>query len=169
MPVRAVLVGLPGVGKSSVGLRLARRWRVDFADSDDLVVATAGRSVSDIFATDGQARFRELEAAAIGDALAGFDGVLALGGGAITTPAVRQALAESGIPVVLLTADRDVLLSRIGQTRHRPLLADDPAGVLARLEDERAELYRAVATVEVQTGGLTLAAVTEAVATRMTA
>lgn len=167
MPVRAVLVGLPGVGKSSVGRRLARRWNVAFADSDDLIEAAAGRSIADIFADDGEAFFRSLEAATIVRALADFDGVLALGGGAVTTPAVRRALVAAGVPVVLLTADRDLLLKRMSGTAHRPLLAGQPAAKLAQLEAERAELYQAVATVQVNTAGLTLAAVTEAVATRM--
>ncbi|HEX2902774.1 MAG TPA: shikimate kinase [Jatrophihabitans sp.] len=167
MPVRAVLVGLPGVGKSSVGTLLASRWAVPFADSDELVVAAAGRSIPQLFSDEGESGFRVREAAAILAALADFDGVLALGGGAVTTAEVRHALAAAGVPVVLLTASRQVLLERIGRTDHRPLLAQDPASRLAELEAERAELYRSVATCEVHTAGLTLAAVTEAVAARM--
>jgi shikimate kinase len=167
MPVRAVLIGLPGAGKSSVGARLSRRWQVPFADSDHLVEARAGRRIAEIFADSGEAAFRELEATVIIEALASSDGVLALGGGAVTTDSVRDALARCGAPVVLLSADRDELLRRVGRTGHRPLLADDPAAQLARLEQQRAELYRAVATVELETAGMTLAAVTAALAERM--
>lgn len=167
MPARLVLIGLPGVGKSTVGARLARRWHLEFADSDELIVARDGRSVSEIFAADGEPTFRALEAAVVIEALDSFDGVLALGGGAVTTATVREALIASPAPVVLLTAGRDVLLGRIGRTRHRPLLAGDRRATLEKLEAERAELYRAVATVQLDTAGMTLVEVTEALATRM--
>jgi len=74
---RAVLVGLPGAGKSSVGARLAARLTVPFADSDRLISERAGRSIAEIFATDGEPEFRRLEAAVVLEALAGFGGVLA--------------------------------------------------------------------------------------------
>lgn len=159
MPPRVVLVGLPGAGKSSVGVRLARRLGVRFADSDQLVTRAAGRSATEIFAADGEPAFRALEAAAIDRALADFDGVLALGGGAVTTESVRRRLAEAGVPVALLTAGRQDLLRRIGRTRHRPLLAGDPAGRLAELETARGALYRQVATVVVDTARRTPAGV----------
>jgi shikimate kinase len=151
MAPRAVLVGLPGVGKSTVGARLAERLGVPFADSDDLIVRRAGRSVTAIFDDDGEAAFRELESAVVAEALTGFTGVLALGGGAVTTAAVRSGLAGSGVPVVLLTAPREVLLQRIGRTRHRPLLVADPAGRLAQLAAERSDLYASVCTVRLDT------------------
>ena len=95
MTARVVLVGLPGAGKSTTGRRLAKILCVPFADSDDLVEARAGRSVRDIFATDGEAAFRALEAEAVADALTGFDGVLSLGGGAVLHPPTRAALVAS--------------------------------------------------------------------------
>ena len=79
MSPRAVLVGLPGVGKSTVGRRLASRLAVPFADSDQLITARTGRSVADIFQRDGEPAFRELEASVITGALLEFRGVLALG------------------------------------------------------------------------------------------
>ncbi len=133
MPPRAILIGLPGVGKSTVGARLAQRLSVPFADSDRLITERTGREVAEIFSADGEAGFRELEAASIAAALVDFDGVLALGGGAVTTGSVRQALAGAGVPVVLLTASEPELLRRIGRSQHRPLLAGDPAGRLAEL------------------------------------
>lgn len=159
MPPRAVLVGLPGSGKSTVGARLAKRLSVPFADSDRLVTDRAGCSVSEIFERDGEAGFRQLEAAAIAEALASFDGVLALGGGALTTPAVRHQLIASGVPVVLLTADLDELLHRMAGARHRPLLATDPAGRLAELARDRSASYREVATLTVPTQRRSVAAV----------
>lgn len=153
MPPRAVLIGLPGTGKSTAGARLAELMGVGFADSDELIVARAGRTVAAIFAEDGEDAFRLLEATAIEQALAGFDGVLALGGGAVTTVGVRRALLESPVPVVLLTADEDELLRRIGEDHGRPLLAADPATRLAELAAARASLYREVAVIDVPTAG----------------
>ncbi|MDQ2836558.1 MAG: shikimate kinase [Actinomycetota bacterium] len=153
MPPRAVLIGLPGVGKSTVGARLARQLAVPFADSDQLVIERAGRSVTEIFTEDGEPAFRELEAAAILAALADFDGVLALGGGAVTTAAVRDALADSTVPVVLLTAGEAELLRRIGLSRHRPLLAEDPPRQLAELVRTRAAIFRQLAGITVETAG----------------
>jgi shikimate kinase len=161
MPPRVVLVGLPGSGKSTVGARLARGLHTGFADSDELIVRQAGRSVSEIFAADGEAFFRQLEAQVIAAALTDFDGVLALGGGAVTTESVRRNLGESGVPVVLLTAGQDELLDRMSASRHRPLLADDPAARLAELAEIREPLYREVASVTVRTDGRTIAAVAD--------
>jgi shikimate kinase len=159
---RAILVGLPGTGKSSVGARLAGRLLVPFADSDWLVCQAEGRSVSAIFATDGEAGFRKLEAMTVLEALTSFTGVLALGGGAVTTQDVRRGLAESGVPVVLLTATEPELLRRLQFSPHsRPLLVGDPAGQLAALTTERAELYRQVCTLTVDTTGRSIGAVAE--------
>jgi shikimate kinase len=159
MAPRAVLVGLPGVGKSTVGRRLAHALAVPFADSDQLVVRLAGRSVAEIFGRDGEPAFRQLEATAITRALTGFDGVLALGGGAVGTAEVRQAVLASPAPVLLLTASLDDLLARVGRTRHRPLLADDPAGRLAELAELREPLYRQVASASCDTTGRPIEAV----------
>ena len=153
MPPRAVLVGLPGAGKSTVGAELARLLGVAFADSDELVVRRTGRTVGDIFASDGEPAFRELEAGVIAQALAGFDGVLALGGGAVTTESVRRCLAGAGVPVVLLTAAQDDLVARLAGTESRPLLAGDLPARLAELAEARQPLYRQVASLTVPTGG----------------
>jgi shikimate kinase len=153
MSPRAVLVGLPGTGKTTAGRLLAERLGVGFADSDELVEARAGRGVRDIFDRDGEAAFRTAEAEAIAAALHGFDGVLALGGGAILAAATRSALAASDVPVVLLVADLPVLLQRVGLARERPLLAADPPARLAALAAQREPLYRSVATVVVDAGG----------------
>ncbi|MFL6164623.1 MAG: shikimate kinase [Jatrophihabitantaceae bacterium] len=158
---RAVLVGLPGTGKSSVGARLATRLGVPFADSDQLIVQAEGRGVAQIFAADGEAAFRKLESAVVLDALTSFSGVLALGGGAVTSDEVRRGLIEARVPVVLLTAAEPELLRRLGRSRHRPLLADDLAGRLATLTTERAELYREVCTLTVDTSGRSIGVVAE--------
>lgn len=152
MTPRIVLIGLPGTGKSTSGRRLAKIMRVPFADSDALVEVAEGRTVSDIFATDGEAAFRRAECAAITACLAGdFDGVLALGGGALTHPPTREAVTSAGVQVALLQAPVPTLLARVGDAGTRPLLAADPVARLRQLADERQPGYEAVATMSVDT------------------
>jgi len=161
MPPQVVLIGLPGAGKSAVGALLARRLLTEFADSDHLIVRQSGRSVTEIFATDGEGFFRKLEADVIAEALVDFDGVLALGGGAVMTESVRHKLVSSGVPVALLTAEQDELLRRMSGSRHRPLLADEPAARLAELAQARMPVYRELASVTVRTDGRSIAEVAD--------
>lgn len=167
MTPRAVLIGLPGAGKSTTGRRLAKILGLRFADSDDLVEARDGRTVREIFAADGEGAFRSAEAEAIATALTGFEGILSLGGGALTTPATRTAIGAAGVPVVLLRATLETLGNRVGDGRTRPLLTDDPAARLAALAAEREPLYRAAATMTVDTDGKTPGQVAATVAARL--
>ena len=136
MTPRVVLVGLPGAGKTTTGRRLAKILAVDFADSDELFEAATGRTVRSLF-DDGEQAFRAAEADAIAAALRDFDGVLALGGGALTTAATRTAVRASGVTVVLLRAELPVLADRVGAAQSRPLLSSDPSARLRTLADER--------------------------------
>jgi shikimate kinase len=167
MPPRAVLVGLPGTGKTTTGRRLAKVLCVPFADSDELVEARAGRPVTDIFATDGEPAFRRLEAEAVVAALSDFDGVLALGGGALLAGTTRAAVTESGVAVVWLRADLPTLRRRVGDARTRPLLRGDVSGRLAALAAERDAVYAAVATMEVASGELRPAPLAALIAARL--
>ena len=144
-----VLVGLPGAGKSKVGRLLAERMGVDHIDTDALVVEREGRPIADIFATDGEAAFRVMETEAVAEALT-HEAVVSLGGGAAATPAVRNLL--SGRTVVYIDAPHDELVRRTASKNHRPLLAQDPSGTLARLRTEREPHYRSVATIVVESG-----------------
>jgi shikimate kinase len=148
MTVRVVLVGPPAAGKTTVGRLLADRLGVPFTDTDDLVVARAGKPVGEIFVDDGEEAFRALEQAAVADGLGG-DGVLALGGGAVLAEATRERLA--GQPVVLLTAGVPTSAARVGLNRDRPLLLGNPRQQLRALLDARLPLYREVAVAEVAT------------------
>jgi shikimate kinase len=167
MTPRVVLVGLPGTGKSTTGRRLAKILTVSFADCDDLIEQSAGRRVRDIFAESGEAEFRRIEAATVASALSQFDGVLALGGGALSVAATREALAASAVAVVLLRAPLATLIMRVGDGRTRPLLADDPAGRLAALARQREPFYRDAATFVIDTERRTPGKVASAIAARL--
>jgi shikimate kinase len=164
---RAVLVGLPGTGKSTTGRRLAKILVVPFADSDDLVETAQGRSVVTIFAESGEPAFRVVEATVIRSALQDFDGVLALGGGALVDPDTRSAVAAAGVPVVLLRAGLSTLADRIGDARTRPLLAKDTPGKLAALADEREPVYTSIATLTIDTDDRTPGQVAAQIAARI--
>lgn len=140
MAPRIVLVGMPGVGKSTVGRALAAQLGLPFADTDDLVLAATGRTAAE-WVADCEPAFRAEEAAAVNRALSGFDGVLALGGGALVTSGVRAALTAAGVPVVHLQADIATLLGRIGASDTRPLLAGDVRQRLVSLAAQRRDLY----------------------------
>lgn len=156
MPPRAVLVGLPGTGKTTTGRRLARMLGVPFADSDELIEAADGRTVAAIFAESGEPAFRAAERAAIAAALREFDGVLSLGGGALTVDETRAVVLDAGAPVVLLEATISTLAERVGDTSTRPLLdGGDPAARLQTLSDQRRAVYEAVTTMRVDTTGRT--------------
>jgi len=115
------------------------------------VEGAEGRSISDIFVDSGEAHFRELEAAAVGDALANHDGVLALGGGAVLDPATRELLA--GHTVVFLRVGLSDAVKRVGLGTARPLLLGNMRARIKALLDERTPIYESVATLSVDTDG----------------
>ncbi|MFD4573204.1 shikimate kinase [Streptomyces sp. NPDC058417] len=154
-----VLVGPMGVGKSTVGGLLAARLGTGFRDTDEDIVAEAGRSIADLFVEEGEAAFRALEKAAVARALAEHDGVLALGGGAVLDPDTRALLA--GRPVVYLSMDVEEAVQRTGLGVARPLLAVNPRKQWRELMEARRPLYEEVAAAVVPTDGRTPDEVTE--------
>jgi shikimate kinase len=145
-----VLVGMMGVGKSSVGRRLAARLAIPFVDADSEIEKAAGMSIADIFARHGEADFRGGEARVIARLLESGPQVLATGGGAFMNPNTRAAIAAKGVSI-WLQAEFGVLLRRISKRRNeRPLLqTDDPAETLRALLTEREPTY-ALADLAVQ-------------------
>lgn len=141
-----------GAGKTTVGRQLAEHWSVPFRDSDQDVEEQEGRSVSDIFVDSGESHFRALERAAVADALSGHDGVLALGGGAVTDPRTRELL--TGHEVVFLRVGLSDAAQRVGLGVSRPLLLGNVRGRIKQLIDERTPVYESVATHVVDTDGL---------------
>jgi shikimate kinase len=158
---RLVLVGTMGAGKTSVGRRLAKSWGVAFRDTDHDVEASEGRPVSDIFVDSGEAHFRELERAAVADALATHEGVLALGGGAVLDESTRSALA--GHEVVFLRVGLSDAAKRVGLGASRPMLLGNVRGRIKQLIDERTPVYESVAVHVVDTDGLGVDEVVERV------
>ncbi len=151
-----VLVGPPASGKTTVGTAVARALGAAFRDTDEDIVLQTGSSIADIFVTEGEDHFRVLEVKSVERALSEHDGVLALGGGAVTKDATRELLVgygRSGGRVVWLDVDLASAAKRAGFSRDRPLLAVNPRAMLRTMLEQRAPLYAEVATVKVSTGG----------------
>ena len=166
MAPRAVLVGLPGSGKSTIGRRLAKALGVGLLDTDTAIEQQTGRTIADIFATDGEPEFRRIEEEVIRAALDEHDGVLSLGGGAVTSPGVCAALA--GHTVVYLEISAAEGVRRTGGNTVRPLLAGpDRAEKFRELMSKRIPLYRRVATIRVDTNRRNPGAVVRYIVSRL--
>ena len=146
-----VLVGMMGTGKTTVGTVLAQRLGRPLIDSDAEVEARTGRTVREIFETDGEAAYRALETEALVDALASpVPAVIAAAGGVVLAERNRRALKEQAGLVIWLRADPAVLAGRVVVVEEGPVVVvSDPAGTLVRLATERTPLYAEVADVTV--------------------
>jgi shikimate kinase len=145
-----VLIGMMGVGKSSIGRRLGARLGIPFVDADAEIETAAGMSIADIFARHGEAAFRSGEARVIARLLNNGPQVLATGGGAVMNPATRTLIQQKGVSV-WLSAEFELLLRRISKRKaERPMLQTaDPATTLRALLAEREPIYaQADLTVE---------------------
>ncbi|HZQ60679.1 MAG TPA: shikimate kinase [Casimicrobiaceae bacterium] len=139
------LVGLPGSGKTTLGRQLARRFGKPFVDADIELEARLGVSIPTIFEIEGEAAFRDREAAMIDELTQRTAIVLATGGGAVLRESNREQLAANG-SVLYLHATPQMLWHRVRHNRHRPLLnTRDPLARLAELYDQRDPLYRSIA------------------------
>jgi len=146
------LIGFMGTGKTVVGRRLAEVTGKDFLELDAVIAEKAGLSIPEIFRREGEAGFRQREAAAVAEAAGRRNTVIACGGGVVLATMNIVRLHESA-EIVVLTAARQVILKRTRQDgATRPLLVGaDPAMAVARLLADRRPLYRQAADVTVST------------------
>lgn len=159
-----VLVGLMGTGKTTVSRVAAERLGRRVVDSDAVIEARTGRTVREIFASDGEEAFRALESEVLLEALAEPEPlVIAAAGGVVLAEENRAALKQAKARVVWLCARPATLLHRVRGGGHRPLLDDDPEGVLQRMFEVREPLYREVADAIVSVDNRSLNDVVEAV------
>lgn len=150
-PRPVVLIGMMGAGKTYLGGLLAARLGLAFTDSDAVIEADEGCSISDYFAKYGEAAFRALECRTFERLLSEKPRVIGAGGGAIVNPDTRALLMARAIPV-WLQADVGTLAARCAKSDARPLLkTGDPATILATLLDKRAALYAEAAAFIVRT------------------
>ena len=163
----AVLIGPPGAGKSTVGPLLADLLGAPVAETDALVEEVAGKPVGDIFVSDGEPVFRELERNAVAQALATLPGVVALGGGAVMDPATQQLLA--GHRVVYLRTGFTAAVQRVGLDTPRPLLLRNPRARLRELLNERLPIYEGLARITVVTDGRDPQEIADEIAATVTA
>jgi shikimate kinase len=144
-----ILIGPPGAGKSTVGPLLADELGVAFTDTDTMVEEMARKPVSDIFTSDGEAVFRDLERTAVARGVASHPGVLALGGGAVMNTDTRRLLR--GQRVVYLATGFAAAVHRTGLDVPRPLLLGNPRARLKELLAERVPVYESLAWITVST------------------
>jgi len=141
-PSRTIaLVGLMGVGKTSIGRRLAQRLGLPFVDADAEIEAAAGCTIEEIFERHGESAFRDGERRVIARLLGEPPHVLATGGGAFMDQATRALMRERAV-TVWLRADLELMLARVARRNNRPLLkAGEPRAVLERLIAARYPIY----------------------------
>ena len=147
-----ILVGMMGSGKTTIGRTLAKHLGKVFVDSDEEIQQRTGVTIAHIFDIEGEAGFRQREAAAIHDLVGRDNMALATGGGAVLAEQNRALLKQNGIVIYLKASVHD-LWQRTRHDRSRPLLqAVDPRARLTELHHQRDPLYQEVADIVVQTG-----------------
>lgn len=155
-PPVAVLIGMPGAGKTRVGGEVAQMLGVRFTDSDEVIEQRAGMRITEYFSEYGEPKFREMESQVIADLLHTAGGIVSLGGGAPMTESVRRNLQKyisQGGKVVYLQADPQEAMERARRGGNRPMLAGDADARWRALYEERDPVFDAVANVHVHTRG----------------
>jgi len=135
------LVGFMGVGKSAIGRRVARELGFRFIDSDHVIEKEQGKGIPEIFETEGEAHFRDLERQFIESGHPESNCVISCGGGLVVQPGMKELLKEKGV-VICLFASVESIIERTKRNKNRPLLnVDDPAAKIRSLLKEREPIY----------------------------
>jgi shikimate kinase len=144
-----ILIGPPGAGKSTIGLSLAKKMKVKFADTDALIEAKLDKKISDIFVDLGEPVFRTEELIVLAEVLQSDNGVVSLGGGAPISPQAQELLRNSGAIVIFLDISLGKAAARVGFNRDRPLLLGNPRAQWNELMSSRRPIYESLATAVV--------------------
>ena len=143
---KVVLIGPPGAGKSTIGKALAKEIATEFIDSDSEIERITGKKISDIFVEEGEAVFRKTEVEVVTALLDGFEGVIALGGGAPINTQIQEALTGVDYPVIFIDVSISQAANRIGFNKDRPLLLINPRQQWMNLMSERRPIYEKLAS-----------------------
>jgi len=143
---KVVLIGPPGAGKSTIGKALAKEIATEFIDSDSEIERITGKKISDIFVEEGEAVFRKTEVEVVTALLDGFEGVIALGGGAPINTQIQEALTGVDFPVIFIDVSISQAANRIGFNKDRPLLLINPRQQWMNLMSERRPIYEKLAS-----------------------
>jgi shikimate kinase len=148
---RAVLIGPPGAGKSSVARQLGRILDCQVVDTDSVIENKSGKTISEIFVEDGETKFREIERQVVLDEIKNGESVLALGGGSVLNAEVAQSLRDNSVPVIYLEVSISQAAPRVGFNKDRPLLTMNPRQQWLALMEVRRPIYEGLASFKVNT------------------
>jgi len=146
MRSQIILIGPPGAGKSTIGYSLAKKLKVNFADTDALIEVKLDKKISDIFVDLGEPVFRTEELIVLSEVLKSDNGVVSLGGGAPISPEAQELLRKSGATVIFLDISLGKAAARVGFNRDRPLLLGNPRAQWNELMTSRRPIYESLAT-----------------------
>jgi shikimate kinase len=163
MALEYVLIGPMGAGKTTVGLALAEKLQLSFADTDALIEADQKKSVSEIFIEDGEAHFRLVEESIVIDALRECEGVLSLGGGAVTSKLTQSAIQNCSARKIYLDISLTAVSPRVGFDSARPLLMVNPRQKWLELMEARRPLYEELSVFKIDVSELSVSEIVNSI------
>ena len=161
MSLRAILIGPPGAGKSTIGGSLASSLGCAFHDTDSIIEAQTHEKISQIFVDKGEPWFREVEQNVVEQALKVEGSVLSLGGGAPLSESAQLLLKSQSAPIFFLDVSLSTAAPRVGFNRDRPLLLSNPRAAWQELMDKRRPIYESLATATITVDGKTPAQIVD--------